>query len=434
MIKVEPEKREIVIVGGGVIGTTIAYFLSRHPTYNPSIHRISIIEATSLASAASGKAGGLLALWAYPSCIVPLSYHLHAELAAKHNGAERWGYRPLYCASVQATAIKKPLLKQQQQQQQQQSPTNNPNPILSPSPSKNEGEKKGKQSPKIVESFKDKKRSDGKISVQIPQDLDWIDKDTIEAYTEMGTPHTTAQVHPYHFTNSMADLAVEAGVEVVYGRVRDIDFSSGGVRKVIYEDRTSKIKHELPVTDVILAAGPWTPILFPPAPINAVRAHSVLIKADVSPYAIFSEISLPKDCKRPRKKSVVTPEIYPRPDGTVYACGDADSSVPLPLSSELVNCDESQCQDIIDYISTISTVLREGQVLKKQACYLPSVKGNANGPLIGKTKLKGLFLATGHTCWGIQNSCATGKLMSEIIFDGETKSANISSLDPRLFI
>lgn len=43
-------------------------------------------------------------------------------------------------------------------------------------------------------------------------------------------------------------------------------------------------------------------------------------------------------------------------------------------------------------------------------------------------------MATGHTCWGIQNSCATGKLMSEFVFEGKAKSAKIDSLDPRQFL
>src|SRR6202000_3041932 len=83
----------IVVVGGGIIGCTTAYFLTRHPKYNPNLHKIHLLEATGIASGASGKAGGLLALWAYPKAIVPLSFKLHAELAKEHGGEARWGYR-----------------------------------------------------------------------------------------------------------------------------------------------------------------------------------------------------------------------------------------------------------------------------------------------------------------------------------------------------
>ncbi|RKF75341.1 putative oxidoreductase C1F5.03c [Golovinomyces cichoracearum] len=402
------EIRNVIIVGGGVIGATTAYYLSRHSSYDRSIHKITIIEATSFASAASGKAGGLLATWAYPSCIVPLSYQLHAELASEHNGTERWGYRGLHCASVRAMG----------------KPSEPDSDCSTPIVDSN-GWKKNTQ-------MNNGEKSESLLTVRVPENLDWIDADTIKAYTEMGTPKNTAQVHPYLFTTSMVDLATEAGVRLIFGRVTDINYSSDSVRGVKYEDKLTKEIKELEASDVILAAGPWTSHLFPFAPVEAARAHSVIIKAQVSPYSIFTEISPLKHGRNQKHAPFVTPEIYPRPDGTVYVCGDTDTSAPLPLSSDLVTCDENECQNIIDQVSTISVKLKGGEVLKKQACYLPNLKkGTVDGPLIGKTIFKGLFLATGHSCWGIQNSCATGKLMSELIFDGKAKSANIESLDPR---
>jgi glycine/D-amino acid oxidase-like deaminating enzyme len=59
--------------------------------------------------------------------------------------------------------------------------------------------------------------------------------------------------------------------------------------------------------------------------------------------------------------------------------------------------------------------------------------GRESNPLIGKTSVPGLFLASGHTCWGIQNGPATGRLMSELIFDGKATSSNIDILDPRRY-
>ena len=79
-------KKNIVIIGGGIIGCTSAYYLTRHPRFDPSKHTITLLEASSIAGGASGKAGGLLGLWAYPSSLVPLSYRLHKELADEHAG------------------------------------------------------------------------------------------------------------------------------------------------------------------------------------------------------------------------------------------------------------------------------------------------------------------------------------------------------------
>lgn len=49
--------------GGGIIGCTTAYYITRHPRYDPSKHSVTLIEASKIAGGASGKAGGLLALW-----------------------------------------------------------------------------------------------------------------------------------------------------------------------------------------------------------------------------------------------------------------------------------------------------------------------------------------------------------------------------------
>ena len=134
--------------------------------------------------------------------------------------------------------------------------------------------------------------------------------------------------------------------------------------------------------------------------------------------------------KRPNSKHV-TPEIYARPNNEVYACGEGDTFVPLPKTTADVETDDARCQDIVDYISSISDEMRDGEVTARQACYLPNVQAASGGPLIGETGVRGLLLAAGHTCWGIQNGPATGKLMSEFVFDGRAKSASVGNLDPR---
>lgn len=97
--------------------------------------------------------------------------------------------------------------------------------------------------------------------------------------------------------------------------------------------------------------------------------------------------------------------------------------------------DEAQCDDIIAYMGLISPQLRSATIKTKQACYLPQhspITGETD-PLIGPSKIKGLFVAAGHTCWGIQNGPATGCLMAEYIFDGKTSSADVKALEPRKF-
>src|ERR1700760_2595203 len=110
------ESNSIVIVGGGIIGTCCAYFLSTHASYKSSGRRIVLLEATELAGGASGKAGGLLAKWAFPACLAQLSFRLHGELAEKHGGSERWGYRVVDgCWSIEGRPRDKNKKKKQTQ-------------------------------------------------------------------------------------------------------------------------------------------------------------------------------------------------------------------------------------------------------------------------------------------------------------------------------
>jgi len=142
----------------------------------------------------------------------------------------------------------------------------------------------------------------------------------------MSPPGTTAQVHPYLFTTSIFSLARDRGAKILYGKATALDYTGPhGIKSVTYEDKESKSIHTLEATDVILAAGPWTSHIFPEAKIEAQRAHSVVVKADVSPHAVFTEIELPRNwigsAGGRRHGRSVNPEMYPRPDGTVYACG-----------------------------------------------------------------------------------------------------------------
>lgn len=416
------QRRNIVIVGGGIIGVTTAYFLTRHPKFNRALHTITLLEAApTVACGASGKAGGLLALWAYPQCLVPLSYKLHSELAAEHDGARRWGYRSLGCGSIEAIVSNKRVQQQQQQ------------------PDGKAWEKLPKQ---------DGTARDLLQETDFPKDFDYIDRHLVTSWQEMGSPGftETSQVHPLHFTTAIADLAREAGVEIrTNAKVTELKTSANGVQGVSYLDReTGETKEVVDLTDIVVTAGPWTSTILPRAKIEGLRAHSVVFEAEVSPYAVFTDIRLPSDFipehrarmgQKRRHKGNVDPEIYARPFGEVYACGEPDTLIPLPETADQVQFDEAQCDDLVSYISTVSSVLANAPVKAKQACYLPRHMrfGQEGGPLVGQTMVPGLWVAAGHTCWGIQNGPGTGKLMSEFVFDGEATSADVRKLDPRKF-
>lgn len=239
---------------------------------------------------------------------MPLSYKLHGELAAEHNGAQRWGYRKLQCGTFGAVVSKKKLSEIQQ--------------------SKDEGkawEKLPKQDAAAQELLEEG---------SLPHDLDWVDRDLVTSWSEMGGPGTTetSQVHPFHFTTSIGELAQQAGVQVkVHAKVTKMATSRTAVQSVEYLDRsTGETKDIKDVTDIVVTAGPWTGRLLPRAKVEGLRAHSVVYDAEVSPFAVFTDIQLPSDFvpehraklgQKRMHKNHVDPEIYARPFGEAYACG-----------------------------------------------------------------------------------------------------------------
>ncbi|KAJ1328905.1 FAD-dependent oxidoreductase [Microdochium nivale] len=545
------EKKDITIIGGGIIGCTTAYYLTRHPAYDRALHRITLLEASSsssaggrtrdsilsdpatltypevdsssnnnnntnnnngnatitgnspppqqqqqqifnsahdgIASGASGKAGGLLAKWAYPSNIVPLSFRLHDELAREHGGARRWGYRRCWASQVECRARLPRLAGGGDGSGDVGAGEAEEHKASRRSSENADGNTKG--------LHKDHKKSAAALDrLGVPADLDWLDDDDgsggggLEGYENMGTPDDTAQVHPELFTRSMAALAEERGVRIVTGaRVTRIDGDGGAVQSVTYHvahktgaaDDQQDEQVTLPSTDVVVAAGPWTSRILPRGPpVTATRAHSIVIRPPqpVSAYALFTAITLPPGFPAPTeatsedgggggggggvagqknenkdsalrlldRPTTVEPEIYARPDGTAYACGPTDTDVDLPLLASDVSVDESRCDDIAAQVGAISDVLAAGgsgggareykegsrrgaEILAKQACYLPQ-----GGPWIGAVpgQPRGVVVAAGHTCWGIQNAPATGLLVSEIVLEGGARSARLGGCDP----
>lgn len=342
---------------------------------------------------------------AYPSCIVPLSFQLHADLAAQHDGANRWGYRRIHCARVGARG-------------QSASASASP-PALSTSPSGSRGQM---------------------VLQDVPHDLDWLYVENVNTYRLVGTPENTAQVTPYEFTTAMAEMAVEGGANVVLGLVTTINEEKGKVCSVTYTAKeggsNSSESKTLRATDVVICAGPWTSKIYPAAPIVGLRQNSVIISTSRprSAYMLFTEISVPTTGTQ--RSQHVTPEIFTRPNNTVWAAGDTDTDndqhQPLPRTADDIVPDFEACKNIIAHAGAIAEELRVGEVLAQQACYLPNIEGDVPGPILGPTDVERVWIAAGHSCWGIQNAPGTGKIMSEFVYEGSAKSADVRELSIKL--
>jgi glycine/D-amino acid oxidase-like deaminating enzyme len=123
----------------------------------------------------------------------------------------------------------------------------------------------------------------------------WLDTEKVEEISTMGTTKTTAQVHPYKFTNALIDDAKKRGVKVRCGQ---------GVKSLSWDDSKNRLIGVVLDDDsiiecdaAIVCMGPWSaelPIKSNRSqrgrlPIIAARAHSIVLKPkrDVPAQALF---------------------------------------------------------------------------------------------------------------------------------------------------
>jgi len=384
------------------VGVSTAYFPTRHRFYDPAIHSISILEASGIAAGSSGKGGGFIASWATPKCIAPLSFGLHKRLAQEHGGDKTWGYRVVTAAEIELQAQKEHAQGQQPAEDFERSPP-----------------------------------------VDAPAALDWLCPKSIKAYREVGTPKDSGQVHPFLLTTRLAQLAAEKGVCIITGLATAINYSEDGskVRSVTYREQDES--HVLDATDVLVAAGPWSPKLLPQVKLQAPKGHSIVVKPsmDISPYILFTETRTP---------ATATPlmiDIYPRPPDplngfdSLYASGPDHYDVPLPERASDTTVEPGKIDDVWKAVSSVvSREIREGgEVVTTQACYKAQIRkhteGEEVGPMVGpvdEDNINGLWLATGLDEWGIQNGPGVGLVVSEMILEGgKATSADVEPLNPK---
>lgn len=235
----------------------------------------------------------------------------------------------------------------------------------------------------------------------------------------------------------MAELAREAGAETMFCTALGINqnMEEGRVGSVTCEVASHDTPFEIPATEVIIAAGPWASSVYPDASVGGARSHSIVIKpfTTLTDHALDIRTSAQTDYWSESEQGPTIVDMYPRPDGTLYACSFCDASAPLPSTSLEVKPDEKICRGILKSLRAISSIVGESELIIQQACFQPVIihKGERQrcvGPIVGPAETKGLYLAVAHDSWGIQNGPVSGKVIAELIFDGEARAADLHSL------
>ncbi len=328
-----------------------------------------VIERSGIACAASGKSGGFLALdWCDGSAMGRLarrSFELHAELADA--GLGDWGYRRLDTLGVAC-------------------------------------------------------RSGGAADAYRRFDAPTWLGDVAAVYAELGSERSTAQVHPKQFTDAMLAAAVDRGAGVQMGTVTGLALSTdgGSVRGALVDGKLVE------GDAVVIAMGPWSVLAcrwLPLPAVHGLKGHSIVVR----PEAPLSRHALFVDLEEADGESHA-PEVFPRPDGTVYVCG-LSGETALPVDPDRVEPDAHAGERLQALAGLFSPALGAGTVVATQACYRPIASDAL--PLMGQVGgIDGAYVATGHNCWGILNAPASGEAMAELIADGAARSTDLTPFDP----
>ncbi|MCW5745232.1 MAG: FAD-binding oxidoreductase [Alphaproteobacteria bacterium] len=251
--------------------------------------------------------------------------------------------------------------------------------------------------------------------------LPWLSR-RVSVSRRLGTARSTAQVDPAAFTAAMMHAAQSHGAGLHLGQVTGMVREEGAA-----EVRGIVVDGEVVTGDaVVVAMGPWSILATPWLPLPGVfglKGHSLLFAtgADVPAQALFLEYEEPDG-------EVLTPELFPRRDGTTYVCA-ISSEPPLPLDPVDVAPDPGAIERLEAMCRALSPVLARAPVVARQACYRPVTRDGL--PLIGRVPgLDNAYVATGHSVWGILNAPATGQAMADLILDGVSRTIDLAQFDP----
>jgi glycine/D-amino acid oxidase-like deaminating enzyme len=352
----------VVICGGGVIGACTAYFLSRRGI------DVTVVERAGVAAAASGKAGGFLALdWCAGTPLDALgrrSFELHAILQDEIGA--NWSYRRMNAYSGVVV-----------------------------------GERSAHR--------------------HAPASLPWL-SDGVVITSRLGTPETTAIVPPRTFTSAMMEAAQGRGAKLQIGQVTGLVGSADGsaVEAITVDGDT------IAADAIVVAMGPWSVLAAQWMALPAVfglQSPSLVYNTgtDVAADALFLEF-------QDDGGEAVSIELFPRGDGTTHITAFSDQS-PLPVDPAAVKPDPRAIERLEAIAERLSPAFRPERIVARQSCFRPLTQDGL--PLIGKVPgLNGAYVATGHSVWGILNAPATGEALAELIAEGAARSTDLSPFDP----
>jgi len=393
------DTHDIVIVGGGIMGCSTAYWISQ---LAPN-ETITIVEMEGIASSSSGKAGGFLARgWHGGGTMRQLhevGFDLIEEFAQKYKLSS---YRKLPMFSLRhqgnSHCTELPWLDSQ----------------------------------RVTYSLDD------------PSTAQVTPKELTESFLKHAGPNVKTKI----------------GFKVISVQMSEYEEAINSVTLV---DLKSGISESMPCKALIICTGAWSSVIsswFPPGSIpcinmEGIKSSSFVYEHDLTcddherkelvqrlsnnPGVLFCEDDI-NGCHL---------EVYPRPNGDIYICGLGGS--PQLSAAEIVDLlprDVAPNKSRVElahqcFMKMTSQTLDEGDARRDYpnhvtACLRPIMHDGlpVMGPLVNMEgeELKNVYLNAGHNCWGILWSAASGKVIAELVVEGKGKCISLKPFLPRRLV
>ena len=375
----------VVIVGGGITGSCVAYYLTNLANGSVPVTLIDAVKDPAATGCSCGAGAFLSESWGDGTRTEPLhrkSFQLHCDLAQDLNLEN---YRELPVFSVNLDEV-------------------------------------------------NQHDADGATSGRIP----WLGN-----MSHAPLPGRSAQVDPSELVKSLLNYSFDNGATSLTGSVVGVNIDDGTITSVsIRMDSSDEL--EVPIdNDIVFTTGAWASNLESwigiPTPIEGVWSTSLIWNEGIvdrtlaeSPAALFCREDI-NGCHL---------EILPRPNGSLYVSGCGGSKVlsPATMRSE-TKCPKPGQTNKPDpsRVSAARASIGKTNILLnadckpdiEQACIRPVSPDAA--PIVGRVPgTKNAFIATGGGPWGITWGPVIGQSIARLILDREL-SINLRNFSPRRF-
>lgn len=426
----------VVILGGGIIGLSIAYYIHQ---VQPHRNVFIIDSEDRLFQSASGSSGGLIVRdWFSPAVLslAELSFQLHQQLADLNDGRRRWGYSSSTALSLIAEEVNL--------QGQKTGNVVRGEDWLLHGASRAEVAKKFSSAPKQSSTSNGHQRDFYLKEDDTPA---WAVQQKGATLERISSEAGCAQVEPKELCEFLLHACAAKGVKILLGtRVKCLKKDEHG-RMTGLELEKGVRRVTLPCRDIVITAGCWTPRVFETLlgqrmkiGVKPLAGYSVVVRSPRYPRHIkhLDQTGHPVDMAHsifcpPGPQWTYSPEAMARMTRSgkpeIYVAGLNSETMKLPelagQSKALMESDKVKDirrtavalagEDVGDSLNKDDL-----EIVRESLCFRPVSESGV--PIVSRVdgieaaqQDGGVYVASGHGPWGITLSLGTGLVVAQLL-------------------